>query len=446
MIATDQIALVVLAAGKGTRMRSDLPKVLHKVAGRSLLGHVLSNAAALQPSRTVVVTGHQADLVADEVKIYDPVAVAVHQAEQKGTAHAVLQAERALEGFEGVVLVLYGDHPFISAQTLRELARKIENDVAVSVLGFEPEEPGGYGRLIVGQKDRLERIVEIKDALPEEAAIGLCNSGVMALRADVAFKILHAISSQNAQQEFYLTDAVAIAREQGYDCGYALGAADELMGINSQKERAVAEAWMQDKLRMAALEQGAILHAPHTVHMEMDTLLEPGAVIEPYVVFGANVQVKAGAQVKAFSHLEGVVLESKAVAGPFARLRPGTYLHEGAKIGSFVETKKVIFEAGAKASHLSYIGDASVGAGANIGGGTITCNYDGFDKFETWIGAGAFVGSNSALVAPVSVGKGAIIGAGSTVLSDVPADATRTNITPERTVENGAETFRRKKS
>ena len=406
------IAAVVLAAGHGTRMKSAKPKVLHEIGGLSMLGHVLNAAGKLDPEKRAVVIGEQAMEVGDAAKALTPgVGIAV-QAPPRGTGDAVIQAAPALEGFDGVVLVLYADTPLVTSETMSALAKKITDGAAVAVLGFRPEEPGAYGRLKQNSDGALEAIVEAKDASTEELEIGLCNSGVMAFESDFLKRALPKIEPNNAKKEYYLTDLVAIARSEDLTCATLEADTDEVIGVNSRLELSVAEYIFQSRRRAEAMEQGVTLIDPDTVYFSHDTEIENDVVVEPNVFFGTGVSIKSGAVIKAFSHVEGASVGEKANAGPFARLRPGADLGEGSKVGNFVEIKKAALGAGAKVSHLTYIGDAEVGAGANIGAGTITCNYDGFNKHVTKIGENAFIGSNSSLVAPVTIGDGAYVGSG----------------------------------
>ncbi|MBX3515207.1 MAG: bifunctional UDP-N-acetylglucosamine diphosphorylase/glucosamine-1-phosphate N-acetyltransferase GlmU [Xanthobacteraceae bacterium] len=412
--------ILILAAGEGTRMRSALPKVLHKVGGRSLIGHVLAAANASGASAIDVVIGPEREDVAAEVKKLAPSAGVFVQRERLGTAHAVLQAKAALGGGDNLI-VAFGDTPLLRAETFAVLGEALE-DAAVAVLGFRPKDPHGYGRLV--EKDgNLVAIREEKDASDDEKKIGLCNAGIMAFSGKHALSLIEAIGNENAKREFYLTDAVALARAKNLNVTVREAPEEEVMGINDRAQLAEAEAELQKRMRKAALENGVTLAAPETVFFSADTKLGKDVTIEPNVVFGPGVVVKDGATIKAFSHLEGAEVGEGASVGPFARLRPGTRLGAKSKIGNFVEVKAATFGDGAKANHLSYVGDASVGANANIGAGTITCNYDGYDKHKTEIGEGAFIGSNSALVAPVKIGKGAYVGTGSVVTDDVPADA-----------------------
>lgn len=416
-------AAVILAAGHGTRMKSALPKVMHKIGGRAMIAHLIDAAADLAPERMSVVIGDHSPQVGDFSKIIRPGIKVAIQSPPQGTAHAVMQALPALDGFSGAVLVLYADTPLVTPATLRALAGEIAKGAAVAVLGFTPEEPGAYGRLKLDKKGALAAIVEAKDAKPEELEITLCNSGVMAVDAAFLMKRLKDIDNKNAKSEYYLTDIVALARADGESCAVIEADADEVLGVNSRVELAEAESLFQNRMRKAAMENGATLADPATVYFSYDTMLGKDVVIGQHVVFGPGVTVADNAEIKPFSHLEGADVASGASAGPFARLRPGAQLKAGAKVGNFVEIKKAVIGDGAKVSHLTYIGDADVGADANIGAGTITCNYDGYGKFKTTIGKGAFIGSNSSLVAPVTIGDGAYVGSGSVVTKDVePGD------------------------
>ena len=414
-----EIAAVVLAAGKGTRMKSALHKVLHPIAGRSMLDHVLSSLDALAPSRTVLVVGHGREQI--EAAVGDRAAMAL-QEPQQGTGHAVQQAQGALSGFVGDVLILYGDVPFVRSRTLEMMLERLhaEDAPAVVVLGFEPAEAGHYGRVIADDRGQIAKMVEFKDASEEERACRLCNSGLMAVRSEDLFDLLDRVGNDNAQGEYYLVDIVNVARGQGRASAVVVtDAPDEVVGINSRAELATAEAQWQQMRREEAMAEGATLRAPETVFFSYDTVVGKDVTIEPNVVFGPGVTVHDNVRVKAFSHLEGCELHDSAQVGPFARLRPGAVLEKNSFVGNFVEVKKAVLREGAKASHLTYLGDADVGAGANIGAGTITCNYDGYFKHKTVIGPGAFIGSNSALVAPIHIGADAIIAAGSAVSRDV---------------------------
>ncbi|MCK8456950.1 bifunctional UDP-N-acetylglucosamine diphosphorylase/glucosamine-1-phosphate N-acetyltransferase GlmU [Sphingomonas faeni] len=422
-ISGHSVAVVILAAGKGTRMKSDLHKVLHPIAGRPMLLHLVASTAALRPAKTVVVTGAGREQVEAAVA---PLGIATAlQAEQLGTGHAVAQARAALAGFEGDVLILYGDVPLVTAATMQRMIARLRGDdsPAVVVLGFRPANPGAYGRVIADAAGRMDRIVEYKDASEAERAVTLCNSGLMAVRSADLFALLDRLGNDNAAGEYYLTDIVGLAGAAGRSSAVIETGADEVAGVNSRGELAGVEAAWQAMRRAQAMADGVTLIAPDTVWFAHDTVLGRDVVVEPNVVFGAGVHVADGATIHAFSHVEGATIGKGATVGPFARLRPGADLHADAKVGNFVEVKKAVIGEGAKVSHLTYIGDADIGAGANIGAGTITCNYDGYFKYRTVVGEGAFIGSNSALVAPVNIGAGAIVAAGSVVTADVEADA-----------------------
>lgn len=413
------IALIVLAAGQGTRMNSDLPKVLHRLGGAPLVAHALRAGRALEPARVVVVAGHGAERVTRALAAHDPEAEVVLQTEQLGTGHAVAQALPALEGFEGRVVVLYGDTPFIRPETL-EAMLAAEADVAV--LGFEAADPGRYGRL-VADGAMLERIVEFKDATDEERAITLCNSGVIACGAGLLADLVAGLSNDNAAGEYYLTDIVSAARAQGRRAAVVTCPEDETLGINTRAELARAEALFQQRMRAEALENGVTLSAPDTVFFALDTHVGRDAIIGQNVVFGPGVTVESGAEILPFCHLEGCHISRGATVGPFARLRPGAELAEDVHVGNFVEVKNAILAEGVKVGHLTYLGDADIGEATNIGAGTITCNYDGVMKHRTTIGARAFIGSDTMLVAPVTVGDDALTGSGSVITEDVPAGA-----------------------
>ncbi|HMK70662.1 MAG TPA: bifunctional UDP-N-acetylglucosamine diphosphorylase/glucosamine-1-phosphate N-acetyltransferase GlmU [Xanthobacteraceae bacterium] len=413
---------IVLAAGEGTRMRSALPKVLHSIAGRSLLARVLAAVADAGVTATAVIIGPAQEAVAAEVRRILPGAQCFVQRERRGTAHAVLAARSAIERGPDDILIVYGDTPFIRPATLSRLRAALAAGAAVAVLGFRASDPAGYGRLIM-TGGNLVAIREEADASAGERSLALCNGGIMALEGRAALAILQRIGDRNRKREFYLTDAVAIAREMKLDAVAVEVEEDEVRGINTKSQLGEAEAVAQQRLRQAALDAGVTLVAPETVFLCSDTKFGKDVVVEPYVVFGEKVTVEDGAVIHSFSHLVGAHVGKGASVGPFARLRRGTRLGDGARVGNFVEVKEAVIEAGAKANHLSYIGDALVGANANIGAGTITCNFDGVDKHRTTIGEGAFIGSNSALVAPVEIGPRAYIGSGSVITEDVPADA-----------------------
>jgi bifunctional UDP-N-acetylglucosamine pyrophosphorylase/glucosamine-1-phosphate N-acetyltransferase len=411
---------VVLAAGEGTRMASGIPKVLHRIGGCTLLWHAMAAAREAGARRMAVVIGPDRDDVAAEVRRAAPDAEIFVQNERRGTAHAVLAA-RSVLARGGDVLVLFADTPLVRADTLASLAETLK-DAAVAVLGFRPADPAGYGRLIV-EDGALAAIREDRDASAEEKKIGLCNAGVMALSGIHALELLERVKNDNTKGEFYLSDVAALARAQNLRVAVRESAEEEVMGVNDKQQLVAAEAALQARLRAAAMEAGANLVAPETVHLAADTKLGRDVTVEPYVVFGPGVTVEEGATIRSFSHLEGAHVGAGASVGPFARLRPGAVLGEQARIGNFVEVKAAEFGAGAKANHLAYVGDARVGAGVNIGAGTITCNYDGFAKHKTEIGEGTFIGSNSTLVAPVKIGDAAYVAAGSVITGNVPDDA-----------------------
>ncbi|CAK0746569.1 UDP-N-acetylglucosamine pyrophosphorylase / Glucosamine-1-phosphate N-acetyltransferase [uncultured Gammaproteobacteria bacterium] len=438
------LACVILAAGKGTRMKSDLPKVLHKIAGRSMIGHVLAATAALDPDHILIVTGPNMDAVSAAVTPYPTVI----QVNQLGTGDAVRAAAETLRGFNGDVLVLYGDTPLITEATLRRMieARRAARDPAVVVLGMRPADPGAYGRVIVGTDGGVERIVEFLDATPEQRAVGLCNGGLMAFDGARLFGLLDRVRNDNAKGEFYLTDVVALARADGAMVGVVEAPAEELSGVNSRVELAEVEKLIQTRLRRAAMLNGATLTDPDTTYFTFDTKLGRDVVVGPQVVFGPGVTIADRVEIRAFCHLEQTTVETGAQIGPYARLRPGAAIGPDAHIGNFVEIKNATVAAGAKVNHLTYIGDATIGAKANIGAGTITCNYDGTFKHHTEIGAGAFIGSNTALVAPVSVGAGAIVGAGSVITIDVAPDALAVARGRQQSFDGWAERFRKSRA
>lgn len=419
--ATGSAAAIVLAAGMGTRMRSRLPKVLHRVAGQTLIGHVLDGLAPLACKPEIVVVASD---MADVVAAVAPRPTAI-QVQQHGTGDAVRSALPQLDGHRGEVLVLYGDTPFIRTETLRRMLerRRAPDTPAVVVLGFRPAAPAEYGRLVLASDGSLDHIVEFRDASETERAIGLCNSGVMAIDGARIASLVERLDNRNAKNEFYLTDIVALARRDGATCAVIEAEEEELLGINSRADLAVAEAVMQTRLRAAAMANGATLTDPGSVFFASDTRLGQDVTIGPNVVFGPGVSVADNVEIGPFCHIEGAIIEPGARIGPFARIRPGSHIGRGARIGNFVEVKNSRLAEGAKANHLAYIGDSRVGTHANVGAGTITANYDGFEKHETTIGDGAQIGSNSVLVAPVEIGPGAIVGAGSVVTQSVPGDA-----------------------
>ncbi|MGV3479647.1 MAG: bifunctional UDP-N-acetylglucosamine diphosphorylase/glucosamine-1-phosphate N-acetyltransferase GlmU [Sphingobium sp.] len=419
----ENLAAVILAAGQGTRMKSDIHKVLHPIAGRPMLHHLLASVNTLAPKRTVVVVGAGREQI--EASLAGTGADFAVQSEQLGTGHAVRQAGEVLSGFDGDVLILYGDVPLVGEATMRGMIARLNADdrpVAV-VLAFRPDNAAAYGRIVIEGDGTIAKMVEYKDATPEERAIDLCNSGLMAVRARDLFDLLGRIGNDNAAGEYYLPDIVMLALAEGRRSAVVEADPWEVAGVNSRAELAGVEGEWQRRRRASAMAEGTTLIAPETVWFAHDTVLGRDIVIEPNVFFGPGVTVANGAVIRGFSHIEGATIGVGAEVGPYARLRPGAVLGEKSKIGNFVEMKKAVLGPGAKANHLTYLGDAEVGAGANIGAGTITCNYDGYFKYRTEIGEGAFIGSNSALVAPVRIGAGAIVGAGSVITRDVEADA-----------------------
>jgi len=418
-MTTHPRAAIILAAGQGTRMKSPLPKVLHPVGHRAMLDHAIDAAEALGCERIVVVVGSHSPQVRDHVVARlgeDAIAV---QDPPLGTGHAVRAAEAVLGDFIGQVVITYGDVPLLKAADIEPVFASHDG---VTVIGFEAKDPGAYGRLVM-DGDTLTAITEAREASAEVLALTACNSGVMAAPVGLLFSLLAEVTNENAKGEYYLTDVVELARKHGAPTRAVFAAEDSVMGVNAQGELAQAEALFQSAQRETFLAAGVTMSAPDTVHFAWDTEVGPGTTIEPFVVFGPGAKIEGGARIRSFSHIEGAKVASGVEVGPYARLRPGADLAEGVRVGNFVEVKNVRMEAGAKANHLSYLGDGSVGAGANIGAGTIFCNYDGFNKAKTTVGDGAFVGSNSALVAPVTIGTGAIVGSGSVIVEDVPPDA-----------------------
>ncbi len=442
------ITAIILAAGKGTRMKSNLSKILHPVAGRAMVSHVIHSAAAIPGlAKVVLITGENTPQVeAYLTKEPAPVAIEIAlQKEQLGTGDAVKAALPHLHGFTGHVLILLGDVPLITPASLAKVVNSLGEHVHVSVLGFHAKDPAEYGRLVLNDSDQLEAIVEYKDATSEERRIDLCNSGIMAVSGKVLPELLAEITNHNAKGEYYLTDIIAIARAKGYGCCVSKASEEEVMGVNSRAQLAAAEQAIQHCLRQHAMDNGATLIAPETVYFSYDTVLGQDVVIEPHVMFGPKVSVGNNITIKSFSHIEGATIADRAIIGPFARLRPGTKLAEDVHIGNFVEIKNSTLEPHSKANHLSYIGDASIGTRTNIGAGTITCNYDGYTKAHTSIGSDCFIGSDTSLVAPVSVGNGAIIGAGSTIVEDVPADSIALTRSPQTTLAGKAASYRNKR-
>jgi bifunctional UDP-N-acetylglucosamine pyrophosphorylase/glucosamine-1-phosphate N-acetyltransferase len=418
---TRPVAAIILAAGKGTRMKSDLHKVLHPIAGRPMLAHLLASVEALAPARKVVVVGSGREQVEPLVAAHGGV-VAV-QEPQHGTGHAVQQAQAPLAGFDGDVLILFGDVPFVSTGTMRRMLDRLAGADGAVVAAFRPDDPKHYGRILAEPDGTILKMVEYKDATEAERALDLCNSGLMAVRAGELWPLLARVGNDNAAGEYYLPDIVMIAAADGKPSAVIEVDAAEVDGVNSRADLAEVEAAWQQRRRAVAMAEGATLIAPETVWFSFDTKIGRDVLVEPNVFFGPGVTVGDHVRLRAFSHIEGATIAAGAEIGPYARLRPGAEIGEDAKVGNFVEIKKTRLGKGAKANHLTYLGDAEVGPGANIGAGTITCNYDGYFKYRTTIGAGAFIGSNSALVAPVSIGAGALVGAGSVITRDVPDDA-----------------------
>jgi bifunctional UDP-N-acetylglucosamine pyrophosphorylase/glucosamine-1-phosphate N-acetyltransferase len=438
----DKTAVIILAAGLGTRMKSATPKVLHPLAGRPMVAHLLDTVAELKPEQVVCVIGDDMDAVRDTVMPFP----CVIQKERLGTGHAVLVAKDALSGFDGDILILYGDSPLISIETLSALKDARADGHAAAVVGFETDEPGAYGRLITDANDSLEAIVEAKEATPEQTEVIFCNSGVMIAESNALWYLLSRVGNDNAKGEYYLTDVVALARQDGLTCAAVEGDEYELIGINDRVELALAETLVQSDFRLRAMVGGATLTDPETVYFSYDTKIGQDVVIGPHVVFGPGVTIDDNVEIRAYCHIEGAHVAPGAIIGPFARLRPGAEIGPDAHIGNFVEIKNAVIEEGAKANHLSYIGDARVGTKANIGAGTITCNYDGYFKNHTDIGAGAFVGSNTALVAPVKVGDGASIGAGSVITKDVAPDALAIERSDQKELKGAAKKIRDRKA
>ena len=450
-----ELAVVILAAGKGTRMKSDLPKVLHPLAGRPMVSHVTATASELSPDKVVAIVGVDMAEIGDAVRSVYPTAQIAVQNPPRGTGDGVMQARDALAGFGGDVLVLFGDTPLVTSQTMQMLRASLhgedgageeieDNKAAVAVLGFRPEDPTGYGRLIEAIDGTLDAIVEHADATPEQQAVTLCNSGVMAIDGARMFELLDQIGNDNAKGEYYLTDIIALARRKGWSCAVAEAPVAEVLGVNSRMQLAEAEAILQSRLRHLAMENGATLQDPETVYFSFDTRLGRDVTVGPQVWFGSGVTIGDNVDIRAFCHIEGAVVANDAVIGPYARLRPEAVIGRSAHIGNFVEVKKSDIGEGAKANHLTYIGDATVGAGANVGAGTITCNYDGFNKHRTEIGEGAFIGSNTSLVAPVKVGDGAITGAGSVITKEVEGDALALTRSDQKQIDGWAARFRAK--
>jgi len=439
-------AAVILAAGKGTRMKSALPKVMHAVGGRPMIDWSIALARETGCGRIVAVVHPSQDVLMAHLKTAHPDVAIAFQDPPQGTGHAVRCAEDALKEFDGELAVLYGDSPLVPAAVIEALFGGVAGGAVLGVLGFEAADPGLYGRLITNPAGDLEAIVEAREATPDQLRVRICNSGVMAGRAKDMFRLLQRITNSNAKGEFYLTDLVGLARAEGGRCALITASEDDLIGCDSKADLAEAEGIFQARRRKSLMEAGVTLVAPETVFVAFDTEIAADVVVEPNVVFGPGVSVAAGVRIKAFCHLEGAVIGEGCEIGPFARLRAGTVLGSDVRIGNFVETKNTAMGEGAKANHLAYLGDGQIGSGANIGAGTIFCNYDGYLKHQTTIGEGAFVGSNSALVAPVSIGDGAYVGSGSIITKDVPADALAVARAHQMTREGWAKAFRTKKA
>ncbi len=436
------LSVVILAAGMGTRMKSAMPKVLHKAANRSLLGHTLSVSMELNPVRTVIVHGPDMDNVKKEAIKFVADATFAQQTERKGTGHAVLSAKAAMLGFSGIVLVLYGDVPMIQANSLRKLVARLAEKQPLAVLGFTTDNPKGYGRLITTQKDHVLMIREELDASSAEKSIKLCNSGIIAIQAEQLWNLLPKVGDANAKGEIYLTDLVELVNKSGRTVGLEVCDEDEVQGVNDRVQLSQIEARLQARYRETAQRNGATLLDPMSVYFSADTQLGSDVFVEPNVIFGPGVIVGNRVEIFGHSHIEGATIKDGARIGPFARLRPGTEIGEDAHVGNYVEIKKAKIGKGAKVNHLTYIGDASIGAGSNIGAGTITCNYDGYQKHHTEIGENVFVGSNTALVAPLTIGAGANIAAGSVITKSVPQDALAVT-RPELLIKDGwAKTYR----
>jgi bifunctional UDP-N-acetylglucosamine pyrophosphorylase / glucosamine-1-phosphate N-acetyltransferase len=441
-MSTSSRLIVVLGAGKGTRMKSALPKVLHKVAGRSMLGHVLDLAAHSAAAKVAVVVGPNMDQVAAEARAIYPGVATFIQYDQRGTADALLAARPALDAHTGDVIVLYADTPLIRSETIARIGATLDAGANVAVLGFRPKDPTGYGRLLTDENGSLIAIREEKDASPDERKVRLCNSGVLAFRVTRLTQLLDRIGNANAKGEFYLTDAVELARADGLITAVVECPEDEVLGVNARDQLATAEAIWQARRRHELMASGVTMIAPDTVWLSFDTKIANDVTIEPNVYFGPGVTVETGAEIKANCHFEGATIGAGARIGPFARLRPGAHLGADVHVGNFVEVKNVAMASGSKANHLAYLGDGSVGAKANVGAGTIFCNYDGFNKSRTEIGEGAFIGSNSSLVAPVKIGAGAYIGSGSVITKDVTAGALALERSSQEERPGWAEKFR----
>ena len=422
-----EIAFLILAAGKGTRMKNDLGKVMHPIAGKTMIEHVLDVTKNFDTKRLVPIISADMENTQKLILKKYPNSKIVFQKDRLGTGHAVKICLDELKGFEGTVVALYGDTPFIKPDTVKNLIKLVDDKTAVCVLGFETNEPSAYGRLILDKDNNLKEIIEFKEATEEQRKVKLCNSGVMAFNGKNIANIINKIDNKNSKSEYYLTDAVKIASDMGLNAKAFITDENEVIGVNSQEERAMAEKIMQENLRKKHLDNGVIIVAPETVFFSVDTEIAAGVVVEPFVVFKGKVKISEGCEIRSYSHIEDSIIKSGSIIGPYARLRPGAEIGEDAKIGNFVEVKKSKIGRGSKVNHLSYIGDTEMGEDVNVGAGTITCNYDGVNKHKTIIGDGSFIGSNTEIIAPIKIGKNAIVGAGTTVVKDVPDNKTTIN-------------------
>lgn len=439
-MTTTKTAIIILAAGKGTRMKSKTPKVLHEICGKPMVGHVIDTASYLASEKIITVVSNGMGDVEKAIKHASGVVI---QEEQLGTGDAVKPALKKLKNFKGNILILYADTPLIMKETLLEMVRKLEYSDVV-VLGFRPDDPAEYGRLVVDETGNLNKIVEYKDASPSERKIHLCNSGVIAAKSEVLQKLVEKIDNKNAKGEYYLTDIIELANKAGKNCTYVEGNQDEVLGVNNRVQLSEAEYIFQQRLRYTAMLEGATLIDPESVYFCHDTRIDADVIIHPNVAFGPGVWVESNVEIRPFCHIEGAHIKSGARVGPFARLRPGTEIGTDAHIGNFVEIKKSKIGKDVKIGHLSYIGDAEIGAKSNIGAGTVTCNYDGYNKYKTTIGKSVFVGSNSALIAPVNIGDKAFIGAGSTITKNISADSLAVARNKQINKENWSKGFRKK--
>ncbi len=447
MTATNNLSIIILAAGKGTRMKSELPKVMHKVAGREMLNLVIDEAKALNPQNITIVVSTEMQSTQEKIlKDHPEVKISfVLQKERKGTAHAVSTGLENLTDLGEQLLILYGDTPLTSRLTMHKMVEKLD-DFSLCILGFDDEEENAYGRLVIDKKGHLEKIVEFKDATDEERKISLCNSGVVAVDGQKIRNLLAKVSDENAAGEFYLTDIVGIAGEMGLKRTFIKTEIEEVLGVNSRFELAKIEAIKQQQLRKKMMDLGVTLTDPTSVYFSYDTKIGYDVVIHPHVFFGPKVHIDKNVEIKSFCHIEGAEIASGTVVGPFARIRPETKIAENVRVGNFVEIKKSQINRGAKVNHLSYIGDSEIGEDSNIGAGTITCNYDGYNKFKTKIGKNVFVGSNSALVAPIEIGDGAVIGAGSVITKNVEMDDLAVSRGKQIVITEGGKKFRQTKS